>query len=108
MAVSLDEVDIRLIRELEDDADRPNVELARLVGLSPAATLNRVRRLKQEGVIDGIHARVDPGGAGFPPQVYVLAGLGGADQAANPPLEATGKKPAHVVQARRGDGGNRA
>ena len=31
------------------DADRPNVELARLVGLSPAATLNRVRRLKRVG-----------------------------------------------------------
>jgi DNA-binding Lrp family transcriptional regulator len=45
MAISLDDVDLRLLSELEDNADRPNVELARLVGLSPAATLNRVRRL---------------------------------------------------------------
>ena len=39
---------MHLLTELQLDADRPNVELARLVGLSPAATLNRVRR--PEGV----------------------------------------------------------
>ena len=47
----LDDVDLRLLEELERDADRPNVELARIVGLSPAATHKRVRRLKDEGVI---------------------------------------------------------
>ena len=51
MAIQLDEIDVRLLKELETDADRPNVELARIVGLSPAATLNRVRRLKESGVI---------------------------------------------------------
>jgi DNA-binding Lrp family transcriptional regulator len=50
MAVKLDDVDIQLLRELQDDADRTNVELARIVGLSPAGTLNRVRRLKETGV----------------------------------------------------------
>ncbi|MBV8911219.1 MAG: AsnC family protein, partial [Gammaproteobacteria bacterium] len=34
---------MRLLGELQADADRPNVELARIVGLSPAATLHRVR-----------------------------------------------------------------
>ena len=42
MAVELDEVDVKLLTALQADADRTNVELARLVGLSPAATLNRV------------------------------------------------------------------
>ena len=50
MALSLDVIDVRLLTALQADADRPNVELARLVGLSPAATLNRVRRLKESGV----------------------------------------------------------
>ncbi len=45
MAVSLDEVDVQLLSALQEDADRTNVELARLTGLSPAATLHRVRRL---------------------------------------------------------------
>ena len=73
MAVQLDEIDVRLLRELETDADRPNVELARIVGLSPAATLNRVRRLKETGVIRRITARLSSATAGFGLQVYVLA-----------------------------------
>jgi Lrp/AsnC family transcriptional regulator, leucine-responsive regulatory protein len=75
MAVELDDVDVQLLTALQDDADRTNVELARLVGLSPAATLHRVRRLKQSGVIRLITARLDPAAAGFPLQVYVAASL---------------------------------
>ena len=75
MAVSLDEVDIQLLTALQEDADRTNVELARMVGLSPAATLHRVRRLKESGVIRIISARLDPTACGFPLQVYVAATL---------------------------------
>jgi Lrp/AsnC family leucine-responsive transcriptional regulator len=79
MAVELDDIDIELLGELQIDADRTNVELARLVGLSPAATLNRVRRLKESGVIRVISARLDPAAAGFPLQLYVGATLGRHD-----------------------------
>jgi Lrp/AsnC family transcriptional regulator, leucine-responsive regulatory protein len=79
VAVQLDDVDIRLLDELQADADRTNVELSRLVGLSPAATLNRVRRLKESGVIRVISARLDPAAAGFPLQLYVGASLGRHD-----------------------------
>lgn len=75
MAISLDLIDIRLLEELQRDADRPNVELARLVELSPAATLHRVRRLKESGIIRGIVARLDSAAAGFPLQVYVSVTL---------------------------------
>jgi Lrp/AsnC family transcriptional regulator, leucine-responsive regulatory protein len=75
MAVDLDDVDIQLLTVLQGDADRTNVELARLVGLSPAATLHRVRRLKESGVIRVITARLDPAAAGFPLHVYVAASL---------------------------------
>jgi Lrp/AsnC family leucine-responsive transcriptional regulator len=75
MPISLDEVDIQLLTALQEDADRTNVELARLVGLSPAATLHRVRRLKESGVIRIIRAQLDPDACGFPLQVYVTATL---------------------------------
>ena len=67
--------DIILLTALQEDADRTNVELARLAGLSPAATLHRVRRLKESGVIRVISAQLDPAAAGFPLQVYVTATL---------------------------------
>jgi Lrp/AsnC family leucine-responsive transcriptional regulator len=82
MAIQLDEIDVRLLKELETDADRPNVELARIVGLSPAATLNRVRRLKEAGVIRRIAARLDSAVAGFSLQVYVMVTLARHDEAA--------------------------
>jgi Lrp/AsnC family transcriptional regulator, leucine-responsive regulatory protein len=75
MAISLDLIDVRLLEELQTDADRPNVELARIVGLSPAATLHRVRRLKESGIVRGVVARLDAAEAGFPLQVYVAVTL---------------------------------
>ena len=75
MAIQLDDIDIRLLTELQADADRTNVELSRLVGLSPAATLHRVRWLKESGAIRIISAQLDPQAAGFPLQLYVTATL---------------------------------
>jgi Lrp/AsnC family transcriptional regulator, leucine-responsive regulatory protein len=87
VAVKLDDVDIQLLSALQADADRTNVELARMVGLSPAATLNRVRRLKESGVIRVISARLDPAAAGFPLQLYVGASLGRHDARATRAFE---------------------
>lgn len=89
MPPPLDEIDVRLLSELERDADRPNVELARIVGLSPAATLNRVRRLKESGIISRIVARLDPSAAGFPLQVYVAVTMARHDEAASRRFEKT-------------------
>ena len=95
----LDDVDLRLLEELEKNADRPNVELARMVGLSPAATLKRIRRLKDEGVIREIRARLDLGALGFPLQVYVMCTLDQHDERANRRFEVAIKKIPNVVRA---------
>jgi Lrp/AsnC family leucine-responsive transcriptional regulator len=87
MAVPLDEIDLRLLSELERDADRPNVELARIVKLSPAATLQRVRRLKEGGVIRALRAQVDPEAAGFPLNVFLEVTVGRHDEAAHRRLQ---------------------
>jgi len=83
MAVDLDEIDVKLLTALQEDADCTNVELARLVGLSPAATLHRVRWLKESGVIRVISAQLDPAAAGFPLQAYVTATLSRHDPRSN-------------------------
>ena len=83
MAISLDSVDIQLLGELQADADRSNVELARLVGLSPAATLHRVRRLKESGIVRSIAARLDSAAAGYALQVYVAVSLERHDEHAH-------------------------
>lgn len=99
MAVSLDEIDVQLLTELQDDADRPNVELARIVGLSPAATLNRVRRLKESGVVRKISALLDPEAAGFPLRVFVTVTLDRHDEASHRRLEKTLREIPEVIRA---------
>src|SRR6201999_354216 len=65
MAILLDEIDVKLLRELELDAGRSNVELSRLVGLSAAATLNRVKRLRESEAIRRISSRLDSAAGGL-------------------------------------------
>ena len=96
---SLDLIDVALLRELQTDADRPNVELARTIGLSPAATLHRVRRLKESGVIDGVRARVDPTAAGFPLQVYVSISLTQHDERSHSRFQEAMRRIPHVIGA---------
>ncbi len=83
MSDLLDLIDISLLEALQLDADRSNVELARLVGLSPAATLHRVRRLKQSGLISRVTAELDSTIAGFPLHVYVSVALQSHDDASH-------------------------
>ena len=54
-----DEIDRLLLQELQQDARISNAELARRVQLSPPATLARVRRLEESGLIQGYTITLD-------------------------------------------------
>ena len=77
---ALDAIDCAIVDALQQRGDVPNVELARAVGLSPAATLRRVARLRADGVITGVHARVDPERVGTGLQAFVLVVLDEHDE----------------------------
>lgn len=59
-APPLDRIDRNILRALQQDADRPNTELAAMVNLSPTACLRRVEKLKARGIIRRTVALVDP------------------------------------------------
>jgi Lrp/AsnC family leucine-responsive transcriptional regulator len=58
--ISLDEVDRRLLRVLQVDGRITNADLAKQCHLSPAACHERVKRLRERGVIAGYAALLDP------------------------------------------------
>ena len=64
-AARLDQVNLRLLAELQVDARLSNAELGRRVGLSAPAVAERLSRLQEAGVITGYHAAVDPRALGF-------------------------------------------
>ncbi|NNU26290.1 Lrp/AsnC family transcriptional regulator [Isoptericola sediminis] len=76
-AVRLDAVDHRLLAALAEDARVPNNALAAQVGIAPSTCLTRVRRLRDEGVIRGFHADVDPALAGRPLQAVIAVRMQG-------------------------------
>lgn len=61
----IDEMDRRILSLLQQDARLPNAEIARRVGMAPSATLERLRKLEERGVIQGYECRVDAGKLGL-------------------------------------------
>jgi DNA-binding Lrp family transcriptional regulator len=57
--LDMDDIDSALVAELQRDARQTNRDLARAVGIAPSTCLERVRLLRQRGVISGYGARVD-------------------------------------------------
>jgi Lrp/AsnC family leucine-responsive transcriptional regulator len=58
--MKLDNTDKKILDILQDDARITNLELANRIGISPPATLERVKRLEKNGVIKKYVALVDP------------------------------------------------
>jgi DNA-binding Lrp family transcriptional regulator len=71
----VDDVDRQLLRELAADARIPNNALAERVGIAPSTCLGRVRSLRENGVIRGYHADVDPAALGRPIQAMIAVRL---------------------------------
>ncbi|GGO54588.1 transcriptional regulator, AsnC family [Roseovarius pacificus] len=74
-ATRLDEIDRKILAELQADGRMTNVELAKRVGISAPPCLRRVRTLEEQGYIRGYHADVDARELGFEVQVFASVGL---------------------------------
>jgi Lrp/AsnC family transcriptional regulator for asnA, asnC and gidA len=68
--VVLDEIDRRIIEQLQKDGRKPYTQMAPAVGLSEAAVRQRVQRLIDAGVMQ-IVAVTDPGVLGFARQAMI-------------------------------------
>ena len=62
----LDDVNLRILAELQTDGRVGMAELGRRVGLSAPAVSERVQRLERAGVITGYRAELEPGALGYP------------------------------------------
>jgi DNA-binding Lrp family transcriptional regulator len=73
--INLDEIDRRLLAELQDEGRITNVELAQRVGLTAPPCLRRVRGLEEAGIIKGYHAELDASKLNFTITVFALVSL---------------------------------
>lgn len=72
---NLDVTDKMLLRELQEDGRITNQDLAQRVGLSPAACLERVKRLREKGVIRRTMIDVDPDAVDLALLIFVEVSL---------------------------------
>ena len=61
----MDEIDLKILNIIQADARTTNAEIARQIGLTPSATLERVRKLQESGAVAGFFGRVDPKAVGL-------------------------------------------
>ena len=73
--INLDEIDRRLLAELQAEGRITNVELANSVGLTAPPCLRRMRALEEEGVINSYHAAIDPAKMGYTITVFAMVSL---------------------------------
>lgn len=71
----MDDINRRILRELQSDGRITNAELAQKVGLSASACLRRVQELEKSGVIAGYRAVVNRAAMGSGFIAYVAVGL---------------------------------
>ena len=71
MSKPLDQIDRKILRELQANARLTNAELSDRVGLSPSPCWQRVRRLEDEGYIQSYSAILDQARLGMPETVII-------------------------------------
>lgn len=70
-----DDFDLRLLRALQSDGRTTIQDLALKIHLSPAACSERLKRLRERGVISGYTALIDPAEVGLPLLIFVEVSL---------------------------------
>ena len=68
--------DLKLIKQLQQDADLPLSELSRKLGMSKTTCWNRIQRLEERGALKGKIMRFDREALGLPVVVFLSITVG--------------------------------
>lgn len=75
--LKLDKTDRKILEILQKSAKITNAQLSKEIGLSPAPTLERVKKLENQGVITSYHAKLNTEKIGLGVSTFVLVTLRG-------------------------------
>lgn len=73
----LDNIDRKILTILQSSAKITNAQLSKEIGLSPAPTLERVKKLENAGILKSYHAKVDTDIVGLGVSTFVSVSLKG-------------------------------
>ena len=99
----IDEIDRKILKELQQDARVSYAELGRRVGLTTPAVIERVRKLEDAGVITGYRADIDTAKVGLPITAFVRMSITGVDYSH---IIEVAEQSNEILECHRGTGGD--
>jgi len=99
----IDEIDRKLLRELQQDARASYAELGRRVGLTTPAVIERIRKLEDAGIITGYRAEIDPAKIGLPITAFIRMSITGVDYSH---IIEVANESKEILECNRGTGGD--
>ena len=101
--MTLDDIDRKILHELQVDARTSYAELGRRVSLTTPAVIERVRKLEDAGVITGYRAEIDTAKIGLPITAFVRMSITGVDYSH---IIEVAQQSDEVLECHRGTGGD--
>ena len=101
--MTIDDIDRKVLTELQVDGRISYAELGRRVGLTTPAVIERVRKLEDSGVITGYRAEIDTAKVGLPITAFVRMSIAGVDYSH---IIEVAEQSNEVLECHRGTGGD--
>jgi len=99
----LDEIDWKLLKELQLDARTSYAELGRRVGLTTPAIIERVHKMEDAGIITGYRVEMDLAKVGLPVTAFIRMSITGVDYSH---IVEVAQASHEVLECHRGTGGD--
>ena len=72
----MDDIDLKLLKLLQKDADTPLIHISRQIGISKTACWNRLQKLEERGIVKGKAILLDQHALGLPITVFLSITVG--------------------------------
>lgn len=97
----IDEIDWKILKELQINARISFAELGRRVGLTTPAVIERMRKMEDTGIITGYRVEIDPAKVGLPITAFIRMSITGVDYSHI--IEVVGES-TEILECHRGTG----
>ena len=99
----IDEIDWKILKELQINARITFAELGRRVGLTTPAVIERIRKMEDASIITGYRVEIDTAKVGLPITAFIRMSITGVDYSH---IIEVARESTEVLECHRGTGGD--
>jgi len=99
----IDEIDWKILKDLQENARISYAELGRRIGLTTPAVIERIRKLEDAKIITGYRAEIDTAKVGLPITAFIRMSISGVDYSK---IIKVAEESSEVLECHRGTGGD--